>query len=241
MKFAMFDAYGTLVELDDFYGRLQRGFETAGVLLPADVVKQAARAEMQHYIAQTVHARTQADWKRLKNECADVLAETIRGEHPTFDLSPDRVLAVLEAALVFRVFPEVRAVLQVLQARGVRMGVLSNWDISLHNVLDELELSHFFDFVLVSAEVGVQKPQRAFFEEGLRLARRECSALEARDCFYVGDHYDGDVLGARGADLVPVWLVRAERDLASGETREDDEVLRIESLHALLTLCESKA
>jgi putative hydrolase of the HAD superfamily len=236
MKFVIFDAYGTLVELDDFYGRLQRGLAAAGASLPFDVVKSAAHAEMKYYIAHTVHARTEADWLALKSECARVLAQTIRAQEYSFDLLHRRVLEALDAALVFRVFPEAREVLEALQARGIGLGVLSNWDGSLKNVLRELDLMPFFDFVLVSSEAGIQKPERAFFELALQEAQQKYSDLETRDCFYVGDHYDGDVAGARNAGLVPIWLIRDQRDLASGELREDDEVLRIRDLRELVSL-----
>ena len=235
-RFILFDAYGTLVELDDFYARLQRGFAAAGVLLPAEIVTRAARAEMQHYIAHTVHAREESDWLKLKNDCARILAESIRAQNYPLDLSHEAFLEILNAALVFRVFPDVREALETLRARGVAMGVLSNWDGSLRGVLRDLDLFQFFDFVLISAEAGVQKPAREFFEVALQQARVEYSTLQTRDCFYVGDHYEGDIEGARNAGMTPVWLVRDERDFASGEMREDDEVLRIRELGELAHL-----
>jgi putative hydrolase of the HAD superfamily len=236
MRFLIFDAYGTLVELDDFYARLQRGFAGLGVLLPLEVVTKAARAEMRHYVSRTVFARSEADWIALKTECAGILAKAIRAQHENFELGEAQVLRVLEAALVFRVFPEVREVLDNFKARGVKMGVLSNWDFSLHHILDSAGLSEYFSFVLPSSEAGVQKPAREFFSLAWQRARREYSRLQRRQCWYVGDHYDGDVLGAREAGMKPIWLVRAERDLASGELREDKEVPRIADLRGLLSL-----
>jgi putative hydrolase of the HAD superfamily len=235
-QFLIFDAYGTLVELDDFYNRLRRGFATAGVLLPLEVVTKAARAEMQHYVSRTVFTRSEADWIALKTECAGILANAIRAQHENFVLGEAQVLRVLESALVFRVFPEVREVLDDFKARGVKMGVLSNWDVSLHRILEAAKLTEYFSFVLPSAEVGVQKPAREFFSLALQRARREYSRLQRRQCWYVGDHYDGDVLGARKAGMKPIWLVREQRDLASGELREDKEVPRVTDLRGLLAL-----
>lgn len=236
MKFLIFDAYGTLLELDDFYGRLQRGFAAAGVLLAPAVIMNAARAEMRHYMSRTAEAKNEAEWMALKAECAEVLARAIRQQDHTFSLSSARVLSILEGALVFRVFPEVVEVLEKLKAGGVRMGVLSNWDFSLHRILDSVDLSQYFSFTLPSSEVGIQKPTREFFCHALRLARQKYSQLKRRECYYIGDHYDSDVLGARGAGMVPIWLVREERDIASGEMHEDNRVLRIADLRGLLSL-----
>lgn len=235
-QFLIFDAYGTLVELDDFYGRLHRGFAGLGVLLPLEVVTQAARAEMQHYISRTVFAREEADWVALKAECAGVLNRAIAAQHKNFALGEAQVLRVLESALVFRTFPEVREVLDDFKARGVKMGVLSNWDFSLHRILDSARLTEYFSFVLPSSEAGVQKPAREFFALAWQRARREYSRLQRRQCWYVGDHYDGDVLGAREAGMKPIWLVRDTRDLASGALREDATVPRIADLRGLLSL-----
>ena len=235
-KFLIFDAYGTLVELDDFYNRLQRGFAAAGVLLPLELVTRAARKEMRYYISQTVFARTENDWISLKTECAEVLSAAIREEEKSFHLSAAGVLRVLEDALVFRVFPEVISVLEFFKARGVKMGVLSNWDFSLHRIFQSLQLSEYFSFILPSSQVGVQKPDIQFFNHALQLAQQEYSGLQSSGCYYVGDHYDGDVVGARNADMIPIWLVREERDLASGDLREDKGVLRIRDLSELPAL-----
>jgi putative hydrolase of the HAD superfamily len=236
MPFVLFDAYGTLVELDDFYARLHRGFEKVGVLLPLEIVTKAARAEMKYYIAHTVHARAEGDWLGLKSDCARVLVESIRAQNYALDLSHEEVLEILDASLVFRVFPDVRGALETLRARGVAMGVLSNWDGSLRNVLRELDLFSFFDFILISAEAGIQKPAREFFDLALQNVQAKYSGLTAPDCYYIGDHYEGDIEGARNAGLTPVWLVRDERDLASGEMRANDKALRIRELGELAPL-----
>lgn len=234
MKFALFDAYGTLVELDDFYNRLHRAFAARDIHLPLDVVTRAARAEMGFYVQHTVNARTEADWMALKRECAGVLAGSIREAGHELKATDKCVLEILEEALVFHIFPEVFDTLTELRARGVSLGVLSNWDGSLRHVLQDLGLLDFFEFVLISAECGVQKPDRAYFKIALKHARELLPGLPSQECFYIGDHYEGDIQGARGAGLTPVWLVRKKRDAVSGELQDDDEVRRIDDLSGVL-------
>ena len=50
------------------------------------------------------------------------------------------VAGALLAALRFRAFPEAPAVLRALRARGARLVVVSNWDVSLHDVLERTGL-----------------------------------------------------------------------------------------------------
>ena len=235
--FLIFDAYGTLAELDNFYGRLQSGFAHHGVEMPLDVVTRAAQREMQHYVTHTARARTQEDWMALRHECAGVLTESFSQQNHPLDLPAATVYEVMSDALVFRVFPEVREVLQELRQRGLALAVLSNWDIFLPDVLQLLDLHHFFEFILTSAEVGVQKPAPQIFECALERAGVLRPGLAASECYYIGDHYEGDVLGARAAGMTPLWLVRDERDLVSGGSAAiADDVVRLRTLRDLLKI-----
>ena len=235
--YLIFDSYGTLMELDDFYGRLQSGFKNLGIALPLDVVKRAAHAEMRHYMKGARLANCRESWEHLRRDCAVTLENAIREQGYPFELPSEKVLDVLTESVVYKPFDDIKSSLEKLRAKGVRLGVLSNWDFRLQTALEDAGIAHLFDFVLSSAQVGIEKPAREFFERGLALARKAVPDLKARDCFYIGDHYEKDVLGARGAGLSPLWLVRDKRDLPSGETHDAaDEVPRLRSLRDLLSL-----
>jgi HAD superfamily hydrolase (TIGR01549 family) len=239
--FLIFDAYGTLAELDDFYGRLQRGFAMRGVNLPLDIVTRAAHREMRHYIKHAVCARDEASWLQLRNECAQIIGDAVREQGHEVPLEPQQVLDVLSEAIVFQTFAETRSVLQELQTRGVPMGVLSNWDYQLPQIFDDLGLSEYFHFVLSSATFGEEKPSPRFFAHGLQEARRTVPQLTARDCFYIGDHYEKDVVPSRAAGMTPLWLVRDSRDLASGETHSASEhVVHLSTLHDILRVLDEQ-
>ncbi len=230
-SFLLFDAYGTLVELDDFYGRLQRGFVAQGAELPLDVVRRAAHREMSYYIANSLRAHQQDGWAALRDECAQILAAAIREQGHSLDLPHGAVLQVLGDAIVFHAFSETHEVLHSLQARGIPMGVLSNWDYQLPQILRALELDTFFTFILSSAEAGCEKPAPQFFARGLREVQRPCTQLIARECFYIGDKNEKDVLPAREAGMTPLREVRDRLNLASGETHQSCEpVTRLTTL-----------
>ncbi len=83
-----------------------------------------------------------------------------------------------------------------LRAAGVRVGVLSNWDLRLRPLLDQLGVLHWVDDAIVSAEVGLEKPDPAIFH----LA---CAHLGARPSHtvHLGDSRRDDLEGALGAGL----------------------------------------
>ena len=234
--FLIFDAYGTLLELDDFTGHLQRNFAAAGWEFSRDEIRRAAHREMTHYIERSMLARDRDSWLSLRQECAQVLAETLREKRRDFSLSMENCVDILAASIRFQVFPEARRVLEKLHARGVKMGVVSNWDYELPQILESVDLKRYFAFVLSSAEVGAAKPAPQIFERAMQLARRVRPQLEARDCVYIGDNFDKDVAPARRAGWTPLWLVRNQRDLASGDTPQNARVLQLKNAAAFAAL-----
>jgi HAD superfamily hydrolase (TIGR01549 family) len=239
--FLIFDAYGTLVELDDFYGHLQRGLARHGCEFSLSDVRRAAHEEMKYYIDRSVLARDRESWLRLRRECAQVLIAALHAQGHQVSLSIEKATQILGDAIHFKAFPETRRVLEKLHRQGVPMGVLSNWDYELPRILESLGLSKYFGFVLSSAELGAQKPSEKVFAAALARVRALKPDVSARDCVYIGDHWEKDVLPARLSGLTPLWIVRHRRDLTSGEAPDEAEkVLRVRSLRPLLRWLRSK-
>ena len=107
------------------------------------------------------------------------------------------------AAIRFRPYPEVPGVLRELRARGAAIVVVSNWDVSLHDVLERTGLRALVDDVVTSAELGVAKPDRRIFEHALGLA-----GATPADSVHVGDDVEADIEGARAAGIAPVFVAR---------------------------------
>jgi putative hydrolase of the HAD superfamily len=106
----------------------------------------------------------------------------------------------------WEVYPEVRSVLAALQGQGLLLAVISNWDERLPLLLERLALTPFFAAVVISSEVGVEKPDRRIFAEALR---RLGVAPEA--AVHVGDSPLEDVEGAIAAGMEAVLLDRGRR------------------------------
>ncbi len=112
--------------------------------------------------------------------------------------------------------------LAVLLERGYRIAVISNADGRVRGLLEDAGLGRHLEFVLDSAEMGVEKPDpRIFHAATTRLA------LDPSACAYVGDIYEIDVVGAAGAGLVPVLI---------GDGPAPEGVLRVPNLRALAPL-----
>ena len=108
---------------------------------------------------------------------------------------------------VWDVFPDTRAVLARL-AGEYQLGIISNFDGRLRLVLDELGIGSLFRHVIISSEVGADKPGPWIFQEALRVA-----GIRANEALHVGDEPGADWEGAAAAGLQVFRLKRPEKTL----------------------------
>lgn len=115
-------------------------------------------------------------------------------------------------AEAWEVYPDVLPALVELRARGLRLGVVGNWDRRLPVLLERLGLLPYFDAVLVSEELGIAKPDPEVFRHAARQLR-----CEPGDLVHVGDSQRHDVEGALAAGCQALLLDRtgAKGDLES--------------------------
>ena len=90
-----------------------------------------------------------------------------------------------------------------LAARGMTTGVVSNMGRELPETLEQLGVSVAAGLVVSSGEVGFSKPDAQIFQIAAARAGVAPAAV-----LYVGDQYQNDVVGARGAGTAAVLLDR---------------------------------
>lgn len=118
-----------------------------------------------------------------------------------------------ERRISFNPYPESESVMRELRAMGLPLYVVSNWDIELAKVLDDLGWTGYFDGVAASAVLGVEKPEGEIFEEALRV-----SGLERDRVVHVGNDPVTDIRGASEAGLDTVFVDRSGAVEAPGAT-----------------------
>jgi putative hydrolase of the HAD superfamily len=139
--------------------------------------------------------------KRFSSEKAErefwteVIVATVSSVGPMPDDAP-RFCAELWETFArgsrWRVFPDAERVLETLRSRGYTLGVLSNWDGRLHSVLSETGLRSLFNAVVISSEVGAEKPEEKIFR-----AAESFLGVAPAQCLHVGDSRAHDIDGAR--------------------------------------------
>jgi putative hydrolase of the HAD superfamily len=184
------DGFGTLVELVDPVPDLAAMLRRHGAGRAEELVRSAFEVEARYYRTHALAGRTPGTLDELRRRCTQVFLEAAGVSLDASALAPEFV-----AVLTFRVAPGVAPALAMLRARGLEVAVVSNWDISLHERIDELGLRGLVTTVVTSAEAGAEKPDPRIFE--LALARLRVP----RDrVLHVGDD-DVDARGAAAAGL----------------------------------------
>lgn len=202
----LLDALGTLVELEPPAPRLRSELTSRfGVEVPLASCERAIGAEIAFYRAHLDEGRDPESLAALRRRCAAVLRGALPRDAQEAAQDLDAVTEALLASLRFRPYEDVPAALSEWRARGLRLVVVSNWDVSLHDVLTRVGLGPLLDGIVTSAEAGARKPAAAIFERALRLA-----GVRAGDAVHAGDSADEDVAGARAAGIEPVLVRRAD-------------------------------
>jgi putative hydrolase of the HAD superfamily len=213
----LLDALGTLVALRPPAPLLRAGLRDAlGLEVSPAAAERVMAAEIRYYREHLHEARDAGGLADLRHRCAEVVRDGLELDAPVEAIEP-----VLLGALRFEAFPDAPPALRDLRAGGSALVVVSNWDISLHEVLERTGLRPLVDGAVSSAEAGSAKPDGEIF--GLALELAGCGATEA---WHVGDSIEADVEGALGAGITPVLI---DRTTAPGRGR----VRRISSLGEL--------
>jgi putative hydrolase of the HAD superfamily len=125
----------------------------------------------------------------------------------------------------YRLFDDVRPALDELAGRGITLGLVSNFEPWLDEVLALQGIDGRFAAVAVSGKLGVAKPDPRIFKAALDQAGADPGAT-----VHVGDQLVNDVAGAAAAGITPVLIDRFGRHPDAGGAH------RVEDLGGLLEL-----
>jgi len=117
-------------------------------------------------------------------------------------------------------YDDVRPAFDRLASRGLRIGIISNWDSRLVGLLRGLGFGDVLDDIVSSADVGVHKPDPRIFQ----LACERIGVLP-EEAAHVGDHHYADILGASSVGMRAVLIDRhGVADPADNPIRTLDEL-----------------
>ncbi len=208
MRAVFLDIGDTIMRPDPSWEHVyELAFAEFGVDISVDDLRTALRAVYQKggYGFDGRFEATEENSYRRSVEL-DQQAITALGMPPMPDAFFRRLAELFTVTSHWHVFPDAYPAIEGLKARGLILGVVSNWVWNLPELLHALDLVSHFDFLAVSSRIGYEKPHPGIFRHALELA-----AVPPEAVIHVGDNVNADVAGARGVGIQPVLIDRHRR------------------------------
>ncbi|MFZ1997628.1 MAG: HAD-IA family hydrolase [Solirubrobacteraceae bacterium] len=202
----LIDGLGTLVSLAPPAPALRHELAARfGLEVSEEEAGRALGAEITFYRAHMGLGRDLDSLTSLRRRCAEVMRETLPPSDQIAAVDIEALTEALLSALRFDAYPDARPALVRARQAGARIVVVSNWDVSLADVLERLGLAPLVDGVVTSAAVGAAKPSPAIFAHALRVA-----GVAAEHAVHVGDSLEEDVRGALACGIGAVLVSRGQ-------------------------------
>jgi len=167
-------------------GRLDDAFQRVFAGMPAMAFPGVAADEI------ALHER--AWWRDVVRSTFLATDSSVR--FSDFDAVFDGLFEHFGSGAAWQLRAGAEACLATLAERGLALGVVSNFDQRLPNILQDLGIMKFFDVVMLPSRCACTKPDPAIFAAALAAID-----VEAAAAFFVGDHAEIDLAGGRAAGL----------------------------------------
>jgi len=103
----------------------------------------------------------------------------------------------------YRLYNDILPTLELLREKGIYVACVSNEDGWLPSFFEHFEITKYFEFILTSAEVQIEKPNPEIFQ--IALAKTEFTADEV---LFVGDSLVSDYQGSQGLGMKSLLIDR---------------------------------
>jgi putative hydrolase of the HAD superfamily len=208
VRVVFFDAAGTLLEVrgsvGEIYSRVagQYGMEADAEQLQQNFARWFRLQPSMAFPGETTREKLpeleKGWWRNLVRAVFSGF-----GAFPHFDEFFEDIFEQFRGGELWTIYDDVVPALTALKQRGWRIGVISNFDSRLDDVLRACALEQYFDSVHISTRVGAAKPDPAIFQAAL-----EHYGVESQQAWHIGDSLREDVEGAAAAGLQAVLLDR---------------------------------
>ncbi|KAI0209874.1 Haloacid dehalogenase-like hydrolase domain-containing protein 3 [Lamellibrachia satsuma] len=125
------------------------------------------------------------------------------GSPVALEMIADKLHEEFSAGKNWEIVPFAVDVLKELRDRGLKLGVVSNFDDRLEDTLLTHRLLHYFDFVVTTVSARSEKPDPAIFHAALDIAK-----IDPGDAGHVGDDVIEDYWAARNVGMHAFLLDR---------------------------------
>jgi len=208
IKVVFFDAAGTLIHIKGAVADVYLQYAQNYGVQTTPQLKTAIQSAFSHAFQQAPPPIFHVSQPEKLKQCErlwwfDIVHAVFYrvGMFERFDDYFEEVYEAFGTGLHWRIDPALLPVLQTLKDLGYELGIISNFDTRLFQILEDLSLRSFFDTVTISSLVQSIKPSKAIFHYALNE-----HVVEPYEALHIGDSVKDDWEGAVQAGLHAVLL-----------------------------------
>ncbi|HZD43053.1 MAG TPA: HAD family hydrolase [Methanomicrobiales archaeon] len=204
VKGVLFDCYNTLIDICTDEERRETYARLSAWLLPRGVSIEPLRLQQEYRCctaAQMKQCRDSFPEIRIEGIFSDICGRYAVDRIDAIELGGECAREFRESSLIRRrAFPQSIRLLEHL--KGLPMGIVSNGQrVFSEGELRRLGLFPYFDVVVFSSDLGVQKPNPRIYRTAL-----DSLGLKPQEVLFVGDSLECDVLGPRKMGMRSLFI-----------------------------------
>lgn len=214
-KIIFLDAMGTLFDLKNTVGEIYQQYASQyGVEVEAKLIQTAFLNSFKSSPPLAFAVNQLAEIKQQEfNWWKQVVAVTFKQlgvweNFVDFDAFFKEVYNYFGSKEPWYLFPDTVESLSRWRDRDLELGIISNFDSRLIELLNHLELDQFFTSITISSTAGFAKPDVNIFQ--IALSKHN---LPSHQAWHIGDSQTEDYAGAKKAGLRAFWLNRQAASL----------------------------
>jgi putative hydrolase of the HAD superfamily len=140
-------------------------------------------------------------WKAIASGTFAIVG--VKEQFTDFDAFFQKLYEHFATAHPWEVYPDTITSLNRWQKQGIQLGIISNFDTRIYQVLQVLELRSYFFSITISSSTGVAKPNPQIFYTALE--KHNCNPESA---WYIGDSLKEDYYGAKSLGIKSFLIQR---------------------------------
>lgn len=109
------------------------------------------------------------------------------------------------------------------------LGLISNWDESLTDILHNLGILSYFDSITISGDIGISKPDTEIF----RSALEDFPDVKPKESVYIGDDYLTDIIPALQLNMFAIFFDKGPSGMHGRPFHTEAKCIRINELSEL--------
>lgn len=192
IKTVVFDFADTIARLEPSKEKIMKQYlkERLSITISMEKIAQAYFYLQNFSFYSSVKIVTPEQKKEFYREYNKKIFSTLGILHHVEPFLDDFFAYFIECNKHWVIKPEALDLLQYLKSKKIQIGLISNFDTVLYDILEKnLQIKEFFSYIHISQEIGLEKPDIGFYKNFL-----EKYELNQQTILYVGDNYQLDFL-----------------------------------------------